>query len=146
MYRRKRLTLGLLIYWGLLINLGPSLHTLDVFGLHHGSCQHTQHSHGVCCSPTSLQPANLNLGGDVACDCHGHSASGADFVVSQNDFAGSDSDHQCSFCEFFKYFQADTTQTATLDQFDSVEDFFARSEVAHSASDLTSRARGPPQV
>ena len=141
MHRRKRLTLGLLIYWGLLINLGPSLHTLDVFGLHHGNCQHSE-----CCSPPSLQPANLNLGGNVACDCHGHSTTDADFVVSQNDFAGSDADHQCSFCEFFKYFQANTTQTATLDQFDSVESFFARSVVADSAWDLPSRARGPPQV
>ena len=89
---RFRLTIFLLVYWSLLVNFGPSVHTHSFFGLHCdcGVAHSTENSdccHGGCCSADS--DAEIVLDFTVVDD-----------VVAENELSPS---HDCLFCKFFKY-------------------------------------------
>jgi len=133
MKTRRRLSLALLIYWGLLINLGPSLHTLSFLGLHDSSC---------CSSLTCLDLPQLKDDLHSGCCCSSHSepsSQDSDEVDGQIDAV-----HDCSFCKFFKHYQADSVQSVDFEPSERVDTFCLRSGLASSLEVISSRARGPP--
>ena len=66
-----------IVYLGLLINLGPSLHHADFLGLH-------QHSSGSSCS----------------CCCHSHAVPCSTDSPDGATVKGT-AEHDCAFCKFF---------------------------------------------
>lgn len=83
----------LLVYWVLLMNLGPSLHRAQFFGLHchhcSDSCTDKGHSH------SDMAPEQLRQ--HLAC-CHGCHAFDSVDEVNSGKLLGDD---DCSFCRFF---------------------------------------------
>lgn len=95
----------LLVYWIPLMNLGPSLHHADVFGLHTSCC-----NSGCCASSSgsSFEARSQELdyfGCDGQCQgqCQNQRASNPTQDADQcpDIFAGTTTD-VCLFCEFFK--------------------------------------------
>jgi len=133
---RRRTSLALVIYWGLLINLGPSLHTLSFFGLHGQGC----------CQP-KIAVSQLDLSGDCCC-CDHHSKPGSkqsaevQTPVERNIVAHS----SCSFCKFFKHYQADSEQPESFEPLEKIEAVRPRSKALYAAGIVQTRARGPPSL
>jgi len=125
---RRRTSLALLIYWGLLINLGPSLHTHTVFGLHGQGC----------CQPLS-SVAQLDLRGDCDCGCDQKPETNA-VEVEQHVVAYS----SCSFCKFFKQYQADSELPESFEPLEKIDGIIFRSELSFATRIFQTRARGPP--
>ena len=93
-----------LIYLVLLINLGPSLHHADFFGLH---------CNDACCSPTSFSESKVSScccctaahsHGDHGSHSHGSSGESNEFQITAavDDFGACCED--CVFCKFFDQF------------------------------------------
>jgi hypothetical protein len=135
--RRCTLTIWFLLgYFALLVNLGPSLHHADLFGLHSHASDNT----------------NADMENDAAvscCCCQHHSAAQNEGPSETTGSAGFDVDtacHDCAFCEFFKHFNA----------FDHSFEFEERETHAQAVSfdndssvddePIASTARGPPSI
>lgn len=117
-----RLTIFLLIYWGLLVNLGPSLHTHSFFGLHDSCCapaasvQDNQCCSGCCSTPTQSTPVTSEIS----------------------------STHDCSLCDFFDYLNISTAEYFQPASEQSLEPVFASRDCLLSEAQISNRARGPP--
>ena len=129
---RQRTSLALLIYWGLLINLGPSLHTISWFGIH-SSCG--------CCQPVVLDIAGDCGCGEQECCSLANNEFDASGSVAQQHLAD---DKACSFCEFFKKYQADSSSPTTFERQEEAEDIRAVTGPTFLSLAISSRARGPP--
>ena len=119
-----RLTIFLLVYWSLLINFGPSVHTHSYFGLHCGGCAE---SHAVesssCCCHSGCCPSE-------------HADVPADSEVS--------SLHDCSLCKFFKYLNYSAADSIQWSPDESVHFVAVSYDRFLSSKTVSSRARGPP--
>jgi len=123
-----RLTIFLLIYWGLLVNLGPSLHTHSVFGLHGDSSsaaeiyQSEAEQSCSCCSSdfASDEPSELPAEDEIQSLC------------------------DCSLCEFFDYLNVTPVIPQQWVPQQSVEFSYSKLDGFLSTDQVCSRARGPP--
>ena len=141
LHSKNWLLLGYLV---LLLNLGPSLHQADFFGLHCG---------GACCSQTSFSDAEVS-----SCCCHaGHSHS------DQSSHCPSDSDdsdqdgisaashdcgsscEDCVFCKFFDQFNVVTESFRFVVTQSPVCSLIANNHGTAFSEYVPQSARGPPE-
>ena len=101
------------------------MHTHGVFGLHH---------HGSCCSSVAAEPTS-------SCGCCDHSTTPLAEILNQADIQ---SDHDCSFCKFFKYLNVISTASPAWISQESVDLVVTRHDSLLSDNSISSRARGPP--
>ena len=120
-------------YLGLLINLGPSLHRADFFGLH---------SHGAG-----------SVSSHCSCCCHGHAqwwwSSDCDPVEPveaplKRRSQTVSSNHDCAFCEFFDQFHVMVAQCDQQEPWSAGQLLPSCRPVAVFAATLSPAARGPP--
>lgn len=141
------LTIFGLIYWGLLVNLGPSVHTLSVFGLHQNG------GNGAPCCHSDLDFALQNRS-VITDDCCGH---GRHTNLSQPEgrygslwmgpeLSASDllADHDCYFCDFFDYLSATATESTTWIASTSITSLSETATSFPTADRVNANARGPP--
>ena len=125
----------LLVYWIPLMNLGPSLHHADIFGLHSSSCStgccghhhghsHSHHHHGEC-----QDQAN------TCCQNHAPGSVGL--------YAGDTSDG-CLFCEFFEKYNVAFSCFHFSDPAALADYSFALLDIFVSQDLVAATARGPP--
>ena len=90
----------LLVYWVLLVNLGPSLHRAHFFGLHcdhcSDSCSHEDHCNADGHCHASMSPEELQQ--HLSC-CHNSSPPVSH--EASDDSGSVNSHHDCAFCRFF---------------------------------------------
>ena len=124
-----RLTIFLLIYWGLLVNLGPSLHTHSVFGLHGDTNSSVTKAHQSdqscgCCSSDFSKESSSELPPE-------------DEIQSHCD---------CSLCDFFDYLSVTSVTPHQWVPEQSIELSYCKLDGFLSTDQVCSRARGPPQL
>lgn len=138
-----RLTIFLLIYWGLLVNLGPSVHTHSIFGLHGSCCSGVHHTESSGATLASLQSS------DSCCCCCSHTEDQTSELADSEQLAATDevkTHHHCTFCEFFKYLSATPATPHLWVAEQSIEISFSKLDGFLSTDQVCSRARGPPQL
>lgn len=138
-------TISCLVYWFLLVNLGPSVHTLSVFGLHqHGSCG------TVCCDQSNGNGDHRHrhrLSQSRSVDHHCCGAHDDDSLENHGfEIAASDLllDHDCHLCDFFDYLSATDTDSLQWLVQSTVTSISHRTPGLASAVDVWAQARGPP--
>ena len=120
-----RLTIFLLVYWSLLINFGPSVHTHSYFGLHCG------------CGDAHVVEGSSGCGHSGCCPSE-HADVPADSEVS--------SLHDCSLCKFFKYLNYSAADSVQWSSDESVHLVAISYDRFLSSKTFSSRARGPPAL
>jgi hypothetical protein len=154
MLRRIPTTWFLVSYFALLVNLGPSMHHADIFGLHVHMPGSSEVDHCVVVGSVS----GAEVVGENSCCCRHHAGTLSAGVQaagkSQTDLTQSDGlclnvddrCHGCLLCDFFKHFNASESSFDFQPVVASVrfKTSFYRSFVAHEP--LASDARGPPAI
>ena len=119
-----RLTIFLLVYWSLLINFGPSVHTHSYFGL-------------CGCGDAHVVEGSSGCGHSGCCPSE-HADVPADSEVS--------SLHDCSLCKFFKYLNYSAADSVQWSSDESVHLVAISYDRFLSSKTFSSRARGPPAL
>ena len=136
----KSTTWLLLLYWIPLMNLGPSLHHADFFGLHSSCCVST------CCGSHghSHESDHDHDHDHASASCCQKPSSKDDRIQSSRLDSATGTDGECQFCNFFEKYNVVFSSFQFTVPSVPANHFFVQSDVFPSRDVIVATARGPP--